>query len=155
MNKTSKIKKMNKRAISNLVVASIIILIAIAFVGAMFIIIKTTMDKPLFSETTSCNDLFANPPIKVLSACYNESSLTLSVSVQRDLSGKEVNLLKFATLVNGESTVWECGGNVCGICDVPNEGERKTYFFSIEKAPTEVTFAFDNCIQGTIGVKEC
>lgn len=147
--------RMNKRAISNLVVASIIILIAIAFVGIMFIIIKTTIEKPLFSETTSCNDLFASSPIKVLSACYNKSSSTLSVSVQRDLSGKSINILKFATMVEGHSTVWECGGDTCGICNVPNEGEKRTYLFPIDKMPSEVTFAFDNCIEGTIDVKDC
>jgi hypothetical protein len=58
-------------------------------------------------------------------------------------------------MVNEESTLWECGGETCGICSLPNEGEKRIYKFNIDKIPSELTFAFNNCVAGTIPINNC
>ena len=107
------------------------------------------------SPEASCFDLSVNKAIKINSACYNEDSKDVVVSLFR-LDNFGIKEIKFIISKQGESKVWSCGLS-CGTCSVLEQGNFKEYFLNAEgfENPDIIELSSFDCIIDSKDIQVC
>jgi len=129
----------NKKALSNIVTAMLVILLAIALISMLYIVINKTMIKASLSPEYLCFSLQTEKPMEIKKACINQQNET-ELLLKANKATNET--IRFAALMNGESKVWSCGSDSCG-CILPKEFESKIYYFPLKA--DEMTIMIGSC----------
>ena len=117
---------MNKKAIAPAISIVLIILISILAIGILSTYIIKSSKSLQLSPESSCLDLKLNQALKIESACYNETTNEVRTNINRALN-TELSTMDF-TLSSTDKTEKWLAGNSCLNCNIPEEGESKTYY---------------------------
>ena len=149
-------RHLNKKAISNLLASVSLVLLTIFAVAAVGVAFNKIISAPTFSPELSCLELQSNLPIKMKSACFNEQTQKVEVTLQRSLKEFEIPVLNFKLSSKTESSAWVCKPDCCD-CDIVVPGATKTYYLELENLPeqSEMNLNVLNCFVHTKEIKIC
>jgi hypothetical protein len=133
--------KLNKKALSNIVISILLVLLAIIAVSFVALTLNKLI-KPNLSPELSCLDLQIGQSIIIQKACYNSTTSDVEVTLRRSID-TEIDSLDFTINMQGESSSWSCS-SFCSDCSILGKGEIKTYYFHVEN--------FNNNEENTIKV---
>jgi len=134
----------NKKAVSEVVVTLLMILLTISAVIILVFSLKKSVE-PLLSPK-QCLDMQINPQITIQKSCYNATTQDLEITLYRENNNK-IDSLYFITQSQGEASLWCCGSQ-CPQCIILEEG-TKTYYLSsadTQEIPEKVSLKVNNCI---------
>jgi len=139
--------QINKKGLSEVIAITIIILLGIIAVSAVYVAVYPIID---LSPEISCAELSLTfpQPIEAKKACYNTatSQAELTIFRQTDHEIKTINFL-FST---GEK--FYCGED-CSNVRIPEEGETQTYYFSLPySSGMKLTYGINECPLNNIEV---
>lgn len=139
----------NKKALNEIISTIFIIGLAMLTLTTVFYTVKSLTKQVKFSPEQLC----LSQPLKITSACYNQQTKDLQITVSR-LNLKQAEITQFFFIVKNEkeSSSWNCGN--CGNCKILESGE-KTYFISQETKPSEVSILLDACLLDSKIVSDC
>mgnify|MGYP001558225401 CR=1 FL=1 len=113
--------------------------------------IKTLLTSP----ELSCADLQELSIIELENACYNSLTDDIELIISRKQFDIIIDSLTF--VINGDSeSSWTCG-NSCGGCNILEQGEKKTYYFSpLNPEKQEIARLYiSSCELGEIKINDC
>lgn len=153
MSYLNKLKIENKKALSSVVITVLLILIGIAAIAIIstFLISYLNDSSTQLSPQISCLDMQSQTILKINSACLNSENNEIEISLTRSISDIKIENINFILSSERESSSWLCSESSnkqeCGDCIVLNEGETKTYFFSLNanENPTSAIISIDSC----------
>lgn len=152
------IKKMNRKALSDVVSNVLLIMVGMVAVGIIAMVIKQFAAMPQFSPQFSCIDIQTDRHIFLDSACFNQSANEVQIAVKRNLNEKfDITNLDFIMDFDGKSsTSWTCNSG-CGNCLTPELGNRKIYYFDVTMLgkPTTINLMANTCNLGKLQIKPC
>jgi hypothetical protein len=135
----------NKKALSSVVVATLLIVIGIAAITIVAVNINTFLksSSTQLSPTINCIDLQSKSTIQITSACLNEDTSEIELTIKRSLSNSEISQLDFllSSDISSQTASYCCGLPDCESCALLKEGEQKTYFF-----PTSPSESFSKSV---------
>ncbi len=133
---------LNRRGISNLVAAVVLILVGIVSVTIVFMSLNSFAAK--LSPQLSCTELEITNSLRIKSACYNSLSNEIEIVIDRGLQDDlSISRLEFT----GAGFNWLCGGACHSDCTVLDTGSSKKYYLSLEgrNLPEEVALGVNGC----------
>lgn len=161
-NKTINNIKINKKAISQVIITVFLIMISVTAITILGILVNKTIKNAQFSPQVSCLEMQTSlqPVIKIEKVCYNNNSNDAEITIRRNVDDKmQINSLIFILDSNLGRNSFSCG-NSCGNCQILNLGSKKTYYLNNlknnqEQKLTKVTIKVDNCIIETKSIVDC
>jgi len=150
--------KLNKRGLSDVVTAVMLILIGLAVVGILASAVFNVVSAPSFSPAFNCLDWKSNQVLTLDKVCYSEVGEEIIVKVKRTLNDDfEVEGFKFILeLDKGGSSSFGCGSEGC-LCEVLGVGSSKNYYLDVSGLDSieNVVLGFDGCELDKEEVKVC
>ncbi len=140
--------KMNKKALSGIVVTLLIILLAIVSISILSINVNKFIKSSVnLSPRISCLEMQSSNAIKIESSCLNSETNEIELTLKRSVSDFEISRLDFTLSSNTESSSWCCGSPDCPYCSVLKDGESKKYLFFLdeEESPNSAIVSIDAC----------
>lgn len=141
---------MNKKGMAEIVTTLLLVAITIASVTLAGASIYKVLNQanPQNSPEYACLDLqlLQEKPVEVTSACLNQEG-EVEVRVKRSaLFEGLVSSMKFEFSSTIPESTWTCD-NTCGSCILPEVGQAKTYFFTLENPETlnKVNIFLNDC----------
>ncbi len=133
---------LNRRGVSNLVAAVVLILVGIVSVTIVFISLNSFAAK--LSPQLSCTELEIKNSLRIESACYNSLSNEIEIIVDRGIQD-DVSIVRLE--FTGAGLDWLCGGSCSSDCNVLETGSSKKYYLSLEgrSLPEEIVLAVNGC----------
>ncbi|MEK6856316.1 MAG: hypothetical protein AABX66_04125 [Nanoarchaeota archaeon] len=149
-------QNINKKGISNVVATVLIILVSVIAISAVYVSLKPALTASL-SPAISCLDLKLNSLLEVQSACFNNNTKKIEISIGSMTNLNGVNSIDFGLDENGYTVYnWICGGS-CSSCQF--EGNK--YYLPIEGFSLNLTenqtiyLQVSNCLRLNKKVVEC
>jgi len=143
---------MNKKAISQIMVSILLIIIVLIIIPAFYIGVKKLIKDPLTSPQISCPDLQTLPPIKIIKACYNQETQDNEITLSQTSDYKPV-LIGFIVDFGQANKQFQCS-SACSTCKISAENSKKYYIYSNQK-PNEISLLIDGCEIETMNVVDC
>lgn len=135
---------MNKKAISPLIVNTLLILLTLTTASILFLainnIIKETAEEISLSAF-SCIDLQKNPPLKISKGCYNKTLKEIQINLYRN---NDLKIQNMDFLINQGEERFSCG-ECCPNCEIISQGNKKYYIILNEK-PESVSLVIEDCV---------
>ena len=145
----------SKRGLAPIVGVVLLILLAVAGVIVLGGFVLELAKQPSLSPAFSCLDAQTSNAFTLQSACYNSSSQSIRVIVQRSESALPANMIFTILSLTGESTSYRCGEG-CGMCMLQLPGETKTYYFNYQGSkPDSVEVVGAGCSLGQVTIGSC
>lgn len=151
--KLNGINNANRRAVSDIVVTVLLVLIGIAALSIVAVYINGTIKSVSLSPKLSCIDMQLQNVLKINRACYNSQTNEIEIAVQRAIADFNLEKINFVIDKGVSSTSWVCQ-DTCSNCKIPEPGKQKTYYFLSEKADS-VAVSIDSCILDQKELADC
>ena len=146
-------QRINKKAVSQVVTAVLLILIAVVAVTAIgAVIIKLTSNSQLSPET-SCSIIQIKKPVEISKACYNQNTQEIEAILKRTSENIVVGSIDFIANSQTQSSTWTCDSS-CIECNILKQEQTKKYYLISEK-PATLTINVNNCKVETVDIKDC
>ncbi|MEK6888942.1 MAG: hypothetical protein AABW80_02430 [Nanoarchaeota archaeon] len=130
-------QNINKKALSNIIAVVLVITIAVSSVAILSNYILELTRSPQLSPDDSCLNFQVNPPITILSSCFNKDTNDIQVSLRRSQNSPSVESINFHfQFEDGALTSYQAGGEKCVFCTILSRGTSKTYFFAVSEMPS-------------------
>jgi hypothetical protein len=148
-------QKMNKKALANVVVLSLLIMLSVVAATILGVFVKNLVNQANLSPQINCIENQAENLIEIENACLNQETNELELTLKRNTQETELISLDFSVLSQGQSTEWCCGKD-CANCDIQNLGETKTYYLSMQTLnPESITVSIDSCLLDEKEIQDC
>jgi len=152
-------KIINKKAISNIVVSMILILLITISVTILFISIKEMTSQETLASPSHCIDLQAYPPIQTQGVCYNLETKDVEANLIRKNNEVNIKSLEFVIDFKDEfyTDAWVCCEDECDNCKIHEQG-TKTYYLKYQdesKIPTKFSLNIEGCLIETKEINNC
>lgn len=152
----------NKKGLSNVIVAVLLILIAVVAVSLIWIILNDVLhiiNKVSLSPSSfkNCLDMQTENTIKIEKACYNVQTEDIEITLLRQSSQAIIDNLNFLIGVDsGDVIKYTCSSN-CNNCEILSEAQNKIYYISPgkEQMPKTVKIAVGDCGLGEENLINC
>jgi|SRR3989344_1666449 len=144
----------NKRGVSEIVTTSLLIMIGVALVSAIFVYTMSYAKKPINLSPENCINFQSSPPITIESACYNGLTKKAEVKLRRGIDNLDISSLQLAVSSSSNSRVLQC--SKCNTCKVLASGEQKMYYVNSENKPESLKLIINECEAGSVKrVEKC
>ena len=129
-------QNMNKKGMAEIVTTLLLVAITITSVTLAGASIYKVLNQanPLESPEYACLDLqlLQEKPVSITSACLNQQTSEVEIKVKRSaLFEGLASSIKFEFSSTIPESTWTCD-NSCDSCVLPEKGQAKTYFFTLE-----------------------
>jgi hypothetical protein len=141
---------MNKKALSDMLVAVIMIVLAFSAFSILYLSVKKTIE-PMQSPST-CFEKNLNPPATMESACYNSQQGYLKVTMKKN-NLQEISSMDFTITSETNSSEFSCGNGKACACRILESGIKDYYF--VTSSPKIISISIDGCAIETRETKEC
>lgn len=118
---------MNKKGVSEIVLSVLLIIIAVSLVAIIFVYVIDYSNKPLSLSPQECISMQSNPPISIVSACFNSNNGDVEVKLSRGVDDFDITSIKISVDAGLKSHSYSCD-NSCSSCTPPSSGESKYYY---------------------------
>ena len=127
------------------------VLLAIAAIGIIWVYISAPIST--ISPKLSCTEIALQSPVKIMSACFNETAKEVRVNLKRS-SDSQIDSLGFVVSQGANTSAWQCTDK-CGDCVILKNLEVKEYYLSYEGTPDNFALRVNNCIAANIPLTAC
>ena len=111
-----KLRKYNKKGMSNLVVTVLLILISITSIAAISTLIIKISKAPLDLSPAQCISAKSKLIVDISRACYDNVENNIEIKISRKVSDINFDSLEFSIHYDDKSSrVWKCGEG-CNTC---------------------------------------
>ncbi|MAG27998.1 hypothetical protein CMI47_20930 [Candidatus Pacearchaeota archaeon] len=139
---------MNKKALSNIVAVSLIILLSIAAISLLSVYVFDIIKSPALSPEYSCLNLQLEPPIQIQKACYSSETSEIQLTLKRSSDDLTIDALDFIL----DNEAWCCGVD-CPNCEILSQDTTKTYYFP--ETSDSISLTFQNCLLDEQEIQAC
>jgi len=134
-------------------VVSIIAFIAVAAILVSVIAYSIKSAAPSLSPIV-CTEESVKSSLTLKSLCLDTNAQQVQVSIKRDITSPEINILDFSLSSAAGKAEWRCA-NTCGDCAVLNAGEEKIYYLNeIPEGKTTLEILSNGCKSIQFSVSE-
>lgn len=120
---------MNKKAISAIISAVMMILIGIVAVTMISVYIYDATNSLQLSPEVSCLELKSTQSFTIEKACYSQDSKEIEILIKRSFNSPDLESLNIISTSINETEKWEIQGN-CKHCKLPDKGNSEWYYIS-------------------------
>lgn len=149
---------MNKKALSDMVTTSILIVMTVASISLAGYSVRNllTNSNVQLSSEFNCLDLQTDisPTIKLVKACFDSQTGEVQALVQRNQENFNIDSLSF---VLGEET-WTCSQETCSsACEVLSPDTTRFYYITPNQNPLDKTLNVyvGSCQIGEVRINDC
>ena len=148
----------NRKGLSDVVTAVMLILIGLAVVGLLATAVFNFVNPASFSPAFNCIDWKSNQVLTLDDVCYSSEDDEVLVRVKRTLDeGFDVEGFSFILeSEGGESFSFGCGSVGC-LCEVVGIGSSKNYYLDVSGLDkiARVVLGFEGCGLDSEKIEEC
>lgn len=149
-------QKINKKAVSNIVAAVSIFLLALVLVSVVSYAFNKIISAPNLAPAMSCLEMQTSFPLSIQKSCFNAETNNTEITLKRKL-GTEINEFDFLITTPSETSVWFAGPG-CENCEVMPEGQVQTYYIPQKINTNEnnkVGISINDCLIQTRDILNC
>ena len=146
----------NKKGLSAVVSASLLILLVVVIAALIYSFSVRFQEDKMQTAPQNCLQIQSEEIFKInlVETCYNEITEDLEVHLSRSLLDIEFSEIGFKlSYSDGNTDYWGCGN--CKSCTVLEKGNEKKYFLNTEEIPSHVQITADGCDIQKIEVRKC
>jgi len=150
-------KRINKKAVGNVVATLSILLLTIVLVSIVSVTFNQILATPQLAPAMSCLQMQTSFPLQIQKACQNQITNQTEITLKRKLD-TDMTEFDFFITTPTETSTWCCGAEECPDCDVQPEGQIKTYYLNQTldtNQNNKVGILLDNCLIQTKNIGSC
>jgi hypothetical protein len=136
------LKLKSRKGLSEIVGATILILLVVLSASLIFISINSLLEKPGLQAApfASCIQIQEISP-ELLSVRYNSETKDIEATIKRHVADDYSQSFDFLLQGKSKSDKYTCGLTCGGTCNIQNPGETKTFYFAVnQEIPEKITF---------------
>lgn len=147
----------NKKALSTIIATTLMVLVSIIAMSVMAVIVMNIVKKPNLAPAFSCTDWQLSAPLYINSACLNQETGDLDITLSRGFELDEIDAITFISSSGNQNLAWQCGGDSCSDCSVLESGTTRKYYFSFNgiERPQRIRMALFGCTFSERDVSVC
>ncbi len=151
-----KLIKINKRGVTNIIVAGFLILVSVASISILWAIVSKLTDEAQLSPAFSCAEWQIEAPMNIDGACYRSSTNDLEITVSRNKDILDIYTLGLVVQLDDRKIQAECGES-CGFCTILPPKSTKTYYIAIdsEELAQSALLSVNGCEFGQKSIAVC